>query len=327
MKWESEMKKLRESLKIVETERDALKEDNEVMAKLNESFPTEIVKLEDRNEQLKKELADAFAELVSAAPPYYEKWQQADLRQREAVSMLEDAEARVIRLQKELAECKKQLEFHETSTIQEDEIERLEKELARVTEALNDATNNVWSAWELEKGDIKGQNMAQAFRIGELEKDLALAKKNLQVVAGMQSEEITFLKKELAEARELYASEHSCYLAVAKEASRLEEELATAQVGELAALRRVDEVFAELTRAVEKCVERDRELAETSQLAAVEISLLRTKVALCDKIVAEMAEYKAEADQYKMFKAFWEQSRLADQQTFEMYSWKEATHD
>lgn len=85
------------------------------------------------------------------------------------------------------------------------ENERLRKELTKVTDALNDATNNVWSEWEFEKGDIKGKNMAQMFRIFELETELAEAKDNLDTAQRMGRDVAESLKKELAEARGLWA--------------------------------------------------------------------------------------------------------------------------
>ena len=77
-------------VKELNTENAALKHDNEVMAKLNDSFPLEIVKLEDENIKLKAERerlrsiidgAKEVVEIFDASMPAQIKWRNEWLKQ------------------------------------------------------------------------------------------------------------------------------------------------------------------------------------------------------------------------------------------------------
>ncbi len=237
-------------------------------------------------EKAQKDIADLHAELAAATTEI--EWVRRRNKMQKLQLLLETHRKDAV------VTCHEDCWCWELEQL-EAENEQLKKELADMTKERDDAfAEMVSSAPPYYHKWLESQQELDSYKDGSLAE-------SLRIECGMLRDEIFRLENHAPTFAELDNT--------LDELSRCQKELAEAQAGELAALARVDALMAELKIAIEKCVEL-QELVSKSQGMASEINLLTKENR---ELIKELIKYKA----------FWEQSRLADQMTFLMYVWKE----
>lgn len=87
--------------------------------------------------------------------------------------LLRQADEEIDRLKQENAGLK------EYSDSRDESIKVYREEIKELKQALDNATENRWSAWEIERAEVKGDNMAKEFRIEDLEQEIKELKERL----------------------------------------------------------------------------------------------------------------------------------------------------